>query len=116
VHEYLPYCAHGCVIVTPRNKEAALQLVEQRDIITLNRMNVLQARTLFTKKLGVQAASGNAAELTELATILEHISLALVRRPQLQKSRDSTVCGRLYRLMLLAARFWWGGTLTDVVH
>ncbi|KAF1978849.1 hypothetical protein BU23DRAFT_586689 [Bimuria novae-zelandiae CBS 107.79] len=79
LHEYLPYCAHGCVIVTTRNKEAALQLVEQRDIIALDPMNALQARTLLAKKLGVQAASGNAAELIALATILEHMPLALVQ-------------------------------------
>jgi tetratricopeptide (TPR) repeat protein len=79
LHEYLPYCAHGCVIVTTRNKEAALQLVEQRDIIGLDPMNALQARTLLAKKLGVQAASSNTAELTALATTLEHMPLALVQ-------------------------------------
>jgi tetratricopeptide (TPR) repeat protein len=79
LHEYLPYCAHGSVLVTTRNKEAALQLVEQRDIIALDPMNALQARTLLTKKLGVQAAMSNAAELTELATVLEHMPLALVQ-------------------------------------
>jgi hypothetical protein len=79
LHEYLPCCAHGSVIVTTRNKEAALQLVEQRDIIALDPMNALQARTLLTKKLGVQAARSDAAELTELATVLEHMPLALVQ-------------------------------------
>jgi tetratricopeptide (TPR) repeat protein len=79
LHDYLPYCPHGCVIITTRNKEAALQLVEQRDMIALNPMDALQARTLLAKKLGMQVASGNAAELTELATILEHMPLALVQ-------------------------------------
>lgn len=79
LREYLPYCAHGCVIITTRNKEAALQLAEQRDIIALNPMSALQAQTLLAKKLGVQAASSNAAELTELATVLEHMPLALVQ-------------------------------------
>jgi hypothetical protein len=79
LHEYLPYCAHGCVVITTRNKEAALQLVEQRDMIALNPMNALEARTLLAKKLGVQAASDIAIELTELATILEHMPLALVQ-------------------------------------
>jgi tetratricopeptide (TPR) repeat protein len=82
LHDYLPYCPHGCVIITTRNKEAALQLVEQRDMIALNPMDALQARTLLAKKLGMQVASGNAAELTELtelATVLEHMPLALVQ-------------------------------------
>jgi hypothetical protein len=79
LNKYLPCCAHGCIIVTTRNREAALQLVEQRDIIALNPMNALQAQTLLAKKLGVQAASGNAAELTELARELEHMPLALVQ-------------------------------------
>jgi hypothetical protein len=79
LHEYLPYCAHGCVVITTRNKEAALQLVEQRDMIALNPMNALEARTLLAKKLGVQAASDIAIELSELATILEHMPLALVQ-------------------------------------
>ncbi|KAF1974570.1 TPR-like protein [Bimuria novae-zelandiae CBS 107.79] len=79
LREYFPHCERGSILVTTRNIEAALQLVEQRDIIALDPMSDLQAQTLLRKKLGVQATSGNAAELTELATVLEHMPLALVQ-------------------------------------
>ena len=41
LRKYLPYCAHGCVIITTQNKEATLQLVEQRNIIALNPISAL---------------------------------------------------------------------------
>lgn len=77
LREYLPHCDHGSILVTSRNKEAALQLVERDDIFALDSMSAPQALTLLAKKLGVQAASNSTAELTELATVLEYMPLAL---------------------------------------
>jgi hypothetical protein len=35
LREYLPYCQSGSILITTRNKEAALKLVKQRDIALL---------------------------------------------------------------------------------
>lgn len=77
LREYLPHCDHGSILVTSRNKEAALQLVEHGGIIALNSMSAPQALYLLTRKLREQAASTSEAELTELAAVLEYMPLAL---------------------------------------
>ncbi|KAF2008302.1 hypothetical protein BU24DRAFT_138403, partial [Aaosphaeria arxii CBS 175.79] len=82
LREYLPYCEHGSILVTTRNKEAALQLVEQRNIITLDPMDEAQSLTLLARKLGAQADKSDGAklaELTELAAALEYMPLAITQ-------------------------------------
>lgn len=77
--EYLPHWEYGSILITTRNNEVALRLVEQRDTIALDPMNALQAQALLEKKLGAQAASSNTTKLAELATVLEHMPLALAQ-------------------------------------
>ncbi|KAF2010518.1 hypothetical protein BU24DRAFT_436620 [Aaosphaeria arxii CBS 175.79] len=79
LREYLPHCEHGSMLITSRSKEAALQLVEQRDIITLGPMDEAQSLALLRKKQGVQADKSNGAELAELAAALEYIPLAITQ-------------------------------------
>ncbi|KAF1979694.1 hypothetical protein BU23DRAFT_103253 [Bimuria novae-zelandiae CBS 107.79] len=76
LRDYLPYCERGLVLITTRNKEAALKLVEQRDIITVAPMDEAQAQALFEKKLGVQRDN---SDVTELAAALEYMPLAIVQ-------------------------------------
>ncbi|KAH8723891.1 hypothetical protein GQ44DRAFT_773477 [Phaeosphaeriaceae sp. PMI808] len=76
LREYLPHCERGSILITTRNKDAALKLVEQRDTITVKPMNNEQALALFEKKLGAQEDSGNVAEL---AAALEYMPLAIVQ-------------------------------------
>jgi hypothetical protein len=76
LHEYLPNCEQGSILITSRNKEAALQLVELRNIIIIEPMDKAQAIELFERKLGVQENSGN---VTELATALEYMPLAIAQ-------------------------------------
>ncbi|KAH7119546.1 hypothetical protein B0J11DRAFT_582076 [Dendryphion nanum] len=76
LRDYLPCCRHGSILVTTRNKEAALKLVEQRDIITVEPMDKAEAQALFEKKLGAQ---GNSDEVGELAAALEYMPLAIVQ-------------------------------------
>jgi hypothetical protein len=70
LREYLPHCSHGAILVTTRNNEAALKLVEQRDIIRLQPMSEAQSLVLLGKKLGA-LADNNVFELAELAVALE---------------------------------------------
>ncbi|KAI8930738.1 hypothetical protein NX059_012346 [Plenodomus lindquistii] len=76
LREYLPRCKRGSILVTTRNKEAALKLVEQRDIISVEPMDEAQALALFDKKL---EARGDSSDVDELAAVLEYMPLAIVQ-------------------------------------
>jgi tetratricopeptide (TPR) repeat protein len=76
LREYLPHCERGSILVTTRNKEAALKLVEQRDIVRVEPMDKAQALALFSKKLEAQDDNSNVAEL---AAVLEYMPLAIVQ-------------------------------------
>ena len=76
LHEYLPHCERGSILVTSRNKEAARKLVEQRNIIRVKPMDKAEGRALFEKKLGAQEDSDNVAEL---AAALDYMPLAIVQ-------------------------------------
>ncbi|OAG04887.1 uncharacterized protein CC84DRAFT_1092887, partial [Paraphaeosphaeria sporulosa] len=73
---YLPRCKHGSILITTRNKEAALTLVEYRDIVSVEPMDEVQAQALFKKKLGVQGVD---SDVVELAAALEYMPLAIVQ-------------------------------------
>jgi tetratricopeptide (TPR) repeat protein len=76
LREYLPHCDRGSVLVTTRNKQAALKLVEQRDIVEVEPMDEPSALLLLEKKLGTQADD---SKTTELAAALEYMPLAIVQ-------------------------------------
>ncbi|KAF2022695.1 hypothetical protein EK21DRAFT_40181, partial [Setomelanomma holmii] len=76
LREYLPYCERGSILVTTRNKEAARNLVEQRNIISVEPMDEAQALALFKKKL---EAEEDDDDIVELAAALEYMPLALVQ-------------------------------------
>jgi tetratricopeptide (TPR) repeat protein len=76
LREYVPHCDRGSVLVTTRNRQAALKLVEQRDIVEVEPMDEQSALLLLEKKLGTQA---NDSKTTELAAALEYMPLAIVQ-------------------------------------
>ncbi|KAF2468400.1 uncharacterized protein BDR25DRAFT_335457 [Lindgomyces ingoldianus] len=73
---YIPQCQNGSVLITTRRRSAALQLVEQRDIIAVEPMDKSDALALLQKKLGQQDSS---EEVIELAAVLEFMPLAIVQ-------------------------------------
>ncbi|KAJ3497372.1 hypothetical protein NLG97_g1956 [Lecanicillium saksenae] len=73
---YIPYCQHGSVLVTSRNKGAALELVEEVNIIVIEPMNEKDAMRLFQNKLG---QIDDEACTMELAAALEYMPLAIVQ-------------------------------------
>jgi len=73
---YLPQCQNGSILITTRNRNAALKLVEQGDIITVEPMSEADALALLEKKLGKQDDRDG---VTELATALEFMPLAIVQ-------------------------------------
>jgi hypothetical protein len=76
---YIPHCQHGSVLITSRTRSAALELVEDADIITVERMNVEDAVTLFQRKLRRPEADDEVELVTSLVTSLEQMPLAIVQ-------------------------------------
>jgi tetratricopeptide (TPR) repeat protein len=76
--DYLPQAENGAVLVTTRNKEAALRLVEPCNIIDIEPMNEMEAKELLKKRMGMKDDS-NDVSIGELAETLECIPLALVQ-------------------------------------
>jgi tetratricopeptide (TPR) repeat protein len=76
LREYLPHCERGSILITTRNKEAALRLVEQCDIVSVEPMDEAQALALFEKKLKAQ---GDDSDVAKLAAALEYMPLAIVQ-------------------------------------
>jgi tetratricopeptide (TPR) repeat protein len=73
---YLPQCPNGSILITTRSKGAALNLVEQRDIITVEPMGEVDALGLLEKKLG---RCNERNDTVELVTALEFMPLAIVQ-------------------------------------
>ena len=76
---YLPCCDRGSILITTRNKEAALTLLENRDIVPVEPMDKVQALALFEKKLGVQGDNRDNSNVAELAAALEYMPMAIVQ-------------------------------------
>ncbi|KAF2689002.1 hypothetical protein K458DRAFT_329058 [Lentithecium fluviatile CBS 122367] len=77
---YVPRCQNGSVLVTTRSRNAALQLVEERDIIAVEPMEKRDSLVLLQKKLELQDSGEEViGEVIELAAALEHMPLAMVQ-------------------------------------
>jgi hypothetical protein len=74
--EYLPQCKRGSILITSRNKDTALKLVEQRNIIEVTAMKSEQALALLKTKL---TGEQDGSDISELATALENMPLAIVQ-------------------------------------
>lgn len=73
---FLPVCPHGSIIVTSRSRKAALELVDDADIVTLERMEDGPALALLERKLGDRT---DATRSKALAAVLDCIPLALAQ-------------------------------------
>jgi tetratricopeptide (TPR) repeat protein len=75
--KYLPLTRHGSVLVTSRTRRAAIQIVEDSDIMLIEPMHDVAAHALLYKKLGDRVEKGDG--IAELAAALEYMPLALVQ-------------------------------------
>ena len=73
---YLPQSQNGSILVTSGSQAAALNLVEEKDIVAVQSMALSHALALFEKKLG---SLGQGDDTAELAAALEFIPLAIVQ-------------------------------------
>jgi hypothetical protein len=88
LREYLPHCERGSMIITTRNKEAALKLVEQRDILTVQPMREEDALALFHTK--VTFGGSDRADAQALVRALEYNPLAITHAAEFIKTRTPT--------------------------
>jgi hypothetical protein len=77
---YLPPSRHGSVLVTSRTRQAAMQVVEDSDIIPIEPMENATAHALLHKKLRDEGRKNDINnDIAELAAVLDHMPLALVQ-------------------------------------
>ncbi|KAH8661603.1 hypothetical protein BGZ60DRAFT_491677 [Tricladium varicosporioides] len=73
---YLPQGENGSILVTSRTRDAALTLLEERDIIIVDSMDTIDAVSLFQNKLGVL---GDSEDISNIVAVLEFMPLAIVQ-------------------------------------
>lgn len=74
--QYLPLSSHGSVLVMSRTKRAAMQVVEDSEIIAIEPMDVESASSLLRKKL---PEDNYDSSIAQLATELDRMPLALIQ-------------------------------------
>jgi tetratricopeptide (TPR) repeat protein len=80
LRDYLPQSPNGSILITSRSREAALKLVNQRDIISVEPMDSTHAQALFETKLGKKDGQHHDSQnVAELAAALDFIPLAIVQ-------------------------------------
>jgi hypothetical protein len=71
---YLPYNQNGSILITSRHKPEVQKLVDDREIVSVEPMQVSDAISLLQIKLGEEPE----ADIAELAANLEYMPLAIV--------------------------------------
>ncbi|KAK1569875.1 P-loop containing nucleoside triphosphate hydrolase protein [Colletotrichum navitas] len=75
--DYLPDCAHGSILITTRDKRAALRFSQGKpSIIEIEKMNQNETGQLLQRTLGKEAPL---EEVSSLSARLEYLPLALVQ-------------------------------------
>jgi hypothetical protein len=74
---YIPLSRHGSALVISQTKRAAMQVVEDSDIILIKLIHNVAAHALLRKKLGSIQKEDNS--ITKLVITLNHMLLALVQ-------------------------------------
>ncbi|KAK4444368.1 hypothetical protein QBC34DRAFT_185339 [Podospora aff. communis PSN243] len=75
--QWIPECPHGAVLVTTRNKAAGLRLTRGGLLIGVGKMDEGESTQLLREKL--KAGDLDTADLSRLASRLEHLPLALAQ-------------------------------------
>ncbi|KAM0721381.1 hypothetical protein Q7P37_002305 [Cladosporium fusiforme] len=76
--DFFPYCDHGSVLVTTRNRTAALQIVYRSCIVNVEPMDKQHALALLEKKIGPDVEHTQ-EELLQLVTELKFMPLAMAQ-------------------------------------
>lgn len=84
---YLPHCSHGQVLITSRNRSAALQMVPYESLRHVEPMDSNDAVQLLENRLAV---SGSRSDITLLAETLSFMPLALTQAAAYINHRSTT--------------------------
>ncbi|KAJ5149701.1 hypothetical protein N7448_001279 [Penicillium atrosanguineum] len=82
--EYVPRSRNGFTIITSRTREVALKMVDHRDLIEVQPMEIFEALELLQRKLGPQ---GRRQESQQLVNALAYIPLAIVQAASYIRNR-----------------------------
>ena len=93
--DYLPVCEHGALLATSRNRAAALHIVSPDDIINIGPMEKAHGIAMLQKRLGPSVAQ-SVAELSQLATELESMPLAMAQAAAYIRQRSPRCSVRQY--------------------
>src|SRR6266516_63937 len=75
--QYIPECSHGSILITTRNKQAAVRLTRNRGLIEVEKMHPMEASELLINKLEDDTLDHSQVAL--LTSRLENLPLALVQ-------------------------------------
>lgn len=76
VLKHIPRCGKGSILVTTRNKLAAVNITGTGSVVEVPPMNSAEASSLLTSKI---SSSLTPEDIERLTTLLDHIPLALVQ-------------------------------------
>ncbi|KAI9737238.1 MAG: hypothetical protein M1818_005770 [Claussenomyces sp. TS43310] len=117
---YLPSCSHGSILVTTRNKAAAIKVASKKAAIEVAKMNESESQDLFSSILTDHDHSQS--DMIRLASLLDHIPLALAQAAAYIEENSSTIARYIEvfneseesALRLLSQRFEIKGREFDV--
>lgn len=92
--KYLPPSRHGSVLITSRTRRAAMQMVENSDVILIEPMHDAAAHALLHRKLGDKVDRSDG--IAELAAALDYMPLALVQAAAYIRERAPRCSVRQY--------------------
>ena len=75
--QYIPECSHGSILITTRNKQAAVKLTRNRGLIEVEKMHPTEASELLINKL--EDDTLDRSQIALLTTRLENLPLALAQ-------------------------------------
>ena len=75
--QYIPECSHGSILITTRNKQAAVKLTRNRGLIEVEKMHPTEASELLINKL--ENDTLDRSQIALLSSRLENLPLALAQ-------------------------------------
>ena len=77
LHEYIPHCFHGSILITTRDKKIGIRLTKSQGAIEIPKLNSMESSELVRKALGELITESD--DITRLSESLEHLPLALAQ-------------------------------------
>jgi tetratricopeptide (TPR) repeat protein len=93
---YIPECAHGSILVTTRNKQAAVKLTRNYGLIEVEKMTQTEASQLVINKLENDGLDRDQVAL--LTSRLENLPLAIAQAASFMRENTMSVEGYLQQL------------------